>query len=136
MRTILAAALMAAFLLPAFATLGATEDRSSEAQRAKDGCIRPQDRSAEAMARHRGIEISSHLGVAMRRLLVPLKVKEQFDIWPVDLAVVYHVPGAPMVTVDFFYRACGVASLHLTADDYRLLVGLPAPAPPVSGEDA
>ena len=135
MRTIFAAAALAAFFSSSFAPVGATEDRPSEAQRAKDGCIRPQARSAEAMARHKGIEISSHMGVEMRRLLVPLKVKEQFDIWPVDLAVVYHVPGAPMVTVDFFYRACGVASLHLTADDYRLLVGLPAPPPPVPGED-
>ncbi len=122
MRHRLAAALLAAFFIPAPAA-------------AQEDCIRPQDRSAEAMAEHKGIEVSSHLGVELRRLLVPLKVKQQMEIWPVDLAVVYHVPGAAMVTVDFFYRACGVASFHLTADDYRLLVGLPAPPPPLPGKD-
>ena len=135
MRTIFAAAALAAFFSSSFAPVGATQDRPSEAQRAKDGCIQPQDRSAAVMAAYKNVEISSHLGVEMRRLLVPLKVKERLDIWPVDLAVVYHVPGSTMVTVDFFYRACGVASLHLTADDYRLLIGLPAPAPPMPGTD-
>ena len=120
--------LAAAFFIPAPA---AAREGPVPRSLGEGGCIRPQGRSAEAMARHKGIEVSSHLGVELRRLLVPLKVKEQMDIWPVDLAVVYHVPGAAMVTVDFFYRACGVASLHLTADDYRLLVGLPAPPPPL-----
>ncbi len=137
MKHRLAAAALAAFLMsggwwgaPALAQEGHVPRSLGEG-----GCIRPQDRSAAAMATYKDIEISAHLGVELRRLLVPLKVKERLDIWPVDLAVVYHVPGAAMVTVDFFYRACGVASFYLTEDDYRLLVGLPAPPPPVPGED-
>ena len=115
------AALMAAFLMPGVASAG---------------CITSAEMTLSVLAYVPDAKAIVYQGDVADRLAALYNATPPATDHPVDRAIVYSTDRLARVLAVLFFHDCRIGAVYLPRDAYLALVGLPAPPPPMPGEDA